>query len=334
MIKFRLEELDVFRGVAALIVVIYHYTTRFNEKYVHSDELLFELPLKYFGVDFFFVVSGFVIFMTINRTNKSMDFVVSRFSRLFPAYWLAIILTTIVMLTFGLPDKTLSISQVLVNFTMLQEFMGVEPVDSVYWTLTRELIFYASILIIYKLGFTNRIIPIISIWLLIQLFSELMLIYTGYFPWKITFLLNLEYANLFGAGIVFYLLKTKPELKYLHYLIALCLINYFIRHGLELGLLTGLIYASFYLFIYGKLSFICVKPLIFLGTISYSLYLIHENIGFIIIRLLSDFGINSNIAILATIFMSIILASTMTYKIERPANVWLRNRYKNRLITT
>ena len=145
MNKFRLEELDVFRGVAAFIVVLYHYTTRFQEKYVHTDELLFEVPLKYFGVDFFFVVSGFVIFMTINRTTKSMDFIVSRFSRLFPAYWLAIILTTIVMLTFGLPDKTLSLTQVLVNFTMLQEFLNVEPVDSVYWTLTRELIFYVLV---------------------------------------------------------------------------------------------------------------------------------------------------------------------------------------------
>lgn len=328
--KIRLQELDVFRGIAALLVVIFHYTTRYDDKYGHVGALLFKLPFGYFGVHFFFVISGFVIFMTIKNTNKSMDFIVSRFSRLYPAYWFAVGLTSILMLSYGLPDKSLTFSQIIVNLSMLHEFVNVDSVDGVYWTLTRELMFYAWILFLFKLGLTDKIVYVISAWLSLQLISSIVEHTFGYFPWKITFFLNLEYANLFSAGIIFYLLKNNLQSTYLHFLIVLCLFNQYIRYGEELTILLSTVYLMFYLFVYDKLKFICISPLLFLGSISYSLYLIHENIGFMLIKKLSEYDININIIVLTTIVLSILLASFITYKIERPANVWIRSRYKSR----
>jgi peptidoglycan/LPS O-acetylase OafA/YrhL len=80
----RLLELDVFRGLAALAVVLFHYTTVYERTYDHHDEMLFDFSLGHYGVQLFFIISGFVIFMTLNRTKSALDFVVSRFSRLYP----------------------------------------------------------------------------------------------------------------------------------------------------------------------------------------------------------------------------------------------------------
>ena len=89
----RLVEIDALRGVAALAVVLFHYTTRFTELFKPGTLPTISFPGGHYGVNLFFIISGFVIFMTLEKTARPLDFVVSRFSRLFPAYWAAIFLT-------------------------------------------------------------------------------------------------------------------------------------------------------------------------------------------------------------------------------------------------
>ena len=82
----RLSQLDAIRGVAALMVVLYHYTMQY-QKFLGVDYgVSFAFPWGWLGVHFFFMMSGFVIFMTLCRTATGADFLVSRFSRLFPTY--------------------------------------------------------------------------------------------------------------------------------------------------------------------------------------------------------------------------------------------------------
>lgn len=100
----RIKELDALRGLAALAVVLYHYTTQYEKLFGHTGVLGWQFQYGSHGVHLFFMISGFVIFLTLDRVKKSRDFVISRFSRLFPAYWFAIMLTTIVVWTFGLLD--------------------------------------------------------------------------------------------------------------------------------------------------------------------------------------------------------------------------------------
>ena len=101
--KSRLVEVDALRGLAALAVVLFHYTTRFTELFAPNPPPTFSFPDGHYGVNLFFIISGFVIFMTLEKTSRPMDFVVSRFSRLFPAYWVAIILTLSITHLLGLP---------------------------------------------------------------------------------------------------------------------------------------------------------------------------------------------------------------------------------------
>jgi peptidoglycan/LPS O-acetylase OafA/YrhL len=106
----------------------------------------------HYGVNLFFIVSGYVIFMTLHRTREPMDFVVSRFSRLYPAYWVAVGLTFAVTALLGLPGKEVSFGQALGNLLMFHGLLGVPDVDNVYWTLQVELLFYAGMFTVHAMG--------------------------------------------------------------------------------------------------------------------------------------------------------------------------------------
>src|ERR1700686_2691801 len=113
-------QLDVLLGIAALMVLLFHYTERFHELYGHAPGMvLFTIGRQ--GVDLFFIISGFVIFMTIEKTRRGLDFVVSRFSRLFPAYWIAVSLTFFIVHVAGLPGREVTPSAALANLSMLAE---------------------------------------------------------------------------------------------------------------------------------------------------------------------------------------------------------------------
>jgi peptidoglycan/LPS O-acetylase OafA/YrhL len=75
----RIIELDALHGIAALVVVLFHYIDWYDKVRGHSTDPLFWLPWGELGVQLFFVISGFVIFMTLQRSKRPMDVVVSRF---------------------------------------------------------------------------------------------------------------------------------------------------------------------------------------------------------------------------------------------------------------
>lgn len=99
----RLHEIDALRGVAAMAVALFHYTTRLTELYGARSGADVSFGHGHYGVNLFFVISGFVIFTTLEKMSRPMDFVVSRFSRLFPVYWAAIFLTLSITHALGLP---------------------------------------------------------------------------------------------------------------------------------------------------------------------------------------------------------------------------------------
>jgi peptidoglycan/LPS O-acetylase OafA/YrhL len=86
----RVVELDVFRGVAALWVAMFHLTLRYDEAFLHQPAPLKPLLDGTYGVELFFMISGFVILMTLQRSRSWVDFAVHRFARLYPAYWLSV----------------------------------------------------------------------------------------------------------------------------------------------------------------------------------------------------------------------------------------------------
>ena len=327
----RVAELDALRGLAALAVVAFHYTTFYQQEQGHLQPLGFGFPAGNYGVHLFFLISGFVIFMTLERTRTAMDFIVSRVSRLFPAYWAAIVMTAIVVYTLGLPKQKIPWADVAANVSMLQEILGFEHLDGSYWTLQVELLFYAQMLFWFMLGQLKRIHWIIALWLAMAVAYALTEQRHVHFSYTLRELLLLRHIPFFALGILFYRVHTRPGEWRLNFaMIALSLFAIGIAYTpvfLAAGVACCVIFA---LFVTHRLRWLRAVPFVFLGSISYSLYLLHQVIGFALIYRLEAAGVPSLAAVALTAVAVLALATALTYSVERPAMRCLRDGWRRR----
>ena len=136
----RLGGLDALRGSRRSVSYSIIFTWYYGQGVSYYFAPSFSFPLGRYGVDLFFVISGFVIFMTLNRSANIRAFAVSRFARLYPVFWTAV---GIAVAARALDGKLrMSSGDILANLTMVPELFGAPFVDGVYWTLFYELIFY------------------------------------------------------------------------------------------------------------------------------------------------------------------------------------------------
>jgi peptidoglycan/LPS O-acetylase OafA/YrhL len=329
----RLLELDALRGIAAVGVVLFHYIVAFANRYDHPSEI-FSI-LRYFrygkhGVELFFIISGFVIFMSLERTKNSSDFVFGRFSRLYPTYWMSVILSFAIVTIARLPDLHIDGKDALVNLTMFQEFLNVPHIDGNYWTLEIELSFYVIMLLLHVTKCLRKIDTVAITWLLLISVNFLLdKAQISLFDQRLRTFFILDYAHLFIIGMLLYKIFYSQETSFRKYAIILaCLLFSFFKGGSEYALFALLFTTVFILILRGKLTSINYKPLLFLGTISYSLYLTHLNLGLVTIKTLENFGINVNIGILISLILSVLLATAITFIIEKPAIKFMKEKYK------
>jgi peptidoglycan/LPS O-acetylase OafA/YrhL len=327
----RYKELDSLRGIAALSVVMFHFTWGYDNALKNLDNNKFYFTYGYLGVHLFFLISGFVILMTLSKTKKTTDFAISRFSRLYPAYWAGIVMTVLITSLISSPfQQQYTIGQVLINFTMLQSLVKVKDVDSAYWTLSIELIFYCIMWIVFLVKGLRHIQWICFFWLILCLaFSLFPIPFSNY----VRFILILKHAPLFIAGMLFYQLKKRESSFFSHLLILLSLFTeYTLLFELDqkpiVYVLVTFFYGLFYLFVFEKIKFLSNKILYFLGTISYSLYLIHQEIGMSIIYLLKKTIDKEWFYLPATISFVLLLASLLNIIIEKPAMRLIRGEHK------
>jgi len=321
--QIRFLQLDALRGLAAFAVMIFHYTLPY-----HADSPLNILSYGQYGVQLFFVISGFVIFMTLNKAKSLNDFVVSRFSRLYPTYWSTLLITFLAVNLSGLLVYKFSIIQLLVNMTMLQHWFIVKDIDGVYWTLTVELNFYIFMAIIYKLKLINKIEVVGTIILILMIFTH---IAVNKYDLPIYFALPiLHWWHLFFAGVLFLKLKNenvKKNIKYI--LISACLGIHFYLYGLISSFIVVCIFILFLMFTVNKLNWLNNRYFVFIGSISYALYLVHAVNGDIIFAYLSRFTDLLYVKVTITSLISIIIAATITYLVEKPSIDFIRRSYNN-----
>jgi peptidoglycan/LPS O-acetylase OafA/YrhL len=334
----RVLELDALRGLAAFAVLLFHYTTHYTYRYSPSYPTAFHFPLGMYGVELFFIISGFVIFMTLEKTEKPMDFVVSRFSRLFPGYWVSIVLNFITVKIFLLKVPAWcnpTARDALVNLTMLQEWFGAKQVAGVYWTLTLELSFYCLIFGVFILRKLKYIEALGALWLFLMVLNYQYLWRVHlHAPQILVVSKLLLFGHLFFAGILFYKLKVQGNTWYRHVFIGLCLVIHFMlrnemRDTPDSFICTAIFFFIFYLFSFNLLEWIVQKPLVYLGTVSYSLYLIHENIGYLIINRLYAMHANPWVCFFVPMVCALLIATIITYGVEKPAMKYIRREYKH-----
>jgi peptidoglycan/LPS O-acetylase OafA/YrhL len=153
----RYDFIDSIRGIAALCVVFEHVLGILAkhmgpEQVAFADAIVNRFGFGKFGVVLFFIVSGFVVPFSLRgpRWQGLRHFAISRFFRLYPAYWVSI-LAALILIPWAL-DPPASVGSVLVNLTMLQQFVGVPNLMLLYWTLQIELIFYVFCAFVFVCG--------------------------------------------------------------------------------------------------------------------------------------------------------------------------------------
>lgn len=332
--KNRIIELDALRGVAALLVVLFHYTTKYASIYgIEYTVSVFNFSYGHYGVDLFFIISGFVIFLTLQKCKNGFYFVYNRVARLYPTFWVSLIITFSATTLFAPERLQRTFEEFLVNLSMIPSLMGYRFIDGVYWSLVPEIFFYAFMLLVFLFKKLDKIELIGFFWLLIMLVNSIFIKKFENLDFFTT-ILNLQYGMLFLIGINFFKIYNKESNWVNHLQIALSvLVAFYVNQKQEYLLILFLLIIVFYLFVYDKLFFIKIKPLLFIGKISYSLYLVHQFIGYIIIQnLIQNHITNYYILIIVPFLISCGIAFLIVRFVEIPSNRFLKNIYKNKII--
>lgn len=289
------------------------------------------------GVSLFFMISGFVIYMTLEKITKSKQFIINRISRLYPTYWASVSFTFILLISYffiygpSASHPKPSALQYMANMTMFQYYLGANDMDGSYWTMIIEMIFYIGMLILFhfkKLKYLN----LIGFFVCIFMVSSVLIFPDTVIKKIITYIPFLQFSSLFFAGTLFYKIYTENKNKLINYiLIFTCLLSQIIinanfnpSHHLmhyNYSLMIIFYFIIFILFINNKMKIIAVRPLLFLGKISFALYLIHLCLSTVFIIPFATNKLHLNLWI-ASFFIAlpitIFVAAFITYFIEIP----------------
>lgn len=329
----RFSNLDALRGIASIFVAFQHFmfsrgndTTIFNKIiYVLTDTLL----VGKMGVTIFFCISGFVISWSLSRSTFK-TFWIARFFRLYPIYWFSIL----VAVSLGIMvsnDNFIAI--LLANLTMLQGYLGYPHLVGVYWTLGIELAFYVFVSLVFLLNKLDDLKFIFNLSLVFLLVAVFLAIARFYIGKQLPVVLPLAMSLMFWSVLVKMLLvdqvdgaKNKVIIFLLIFLLVMPVIsmlaymntwkdntwsNYTYCYYLAVGIF--LLVANYRFF---------TNPItVYLGKISYSIYLFHilvmKYFESTFRYLETNFGMFA--MFLAYMFILITLSSLTYFLIEKPA---------------
>ena len=217
--KITFGGVDILRFLAAVMVMVYHYgfwvwaypdgvSARATGGVPPQPAIGAWVESGWVGVQIFFVISGFVIAFSAERSTP-LRFFEARVKRLAPAVWICAPVTALVLLIVGLSWPT----DAVIRLVRTGLFAPYAPwVDSVYWTLGIEIAFYAVVWTLLRLGrFHQMEIVAIAIGLVSTLFWCL------YYPldWanlaetRTLDLLLVHHGVFFATGVMLWLMRFK-----------------------------------------------------------------------------------------------------------------------------
>jgi peptidoglycan/LPS O-acetylase OafA/YrhL len=300
----RIASIDGLRTVAILGVVAFHYCYRWGpplnpESLYPYGAALASLPGVRFGgggVQLFFVISGFVIAMTLERCRTPGEFVVRRYARLGPAMLLFSVITFAAMHVIPHAPFPEHAAWFLSAITFIDpRFLNriapsidFQSIDDVYWSLYVEVQFYALACLVY---FTAGKRFRVMMGLLSAVACALLLVRVPLASPVSNNLLIPAFLPWFVMGVGFHALAPRAERLVGGVLISLGTLELLAQNAAGVAdavpisgvVLVPILFAAAIWFrpLVAVLSW---KPVATLGVASYGLYLIHQNVGVAILH--------------------------------------------------
>ncbi|UVS80180.1 acyltransferase [Actinokineospora sp. UTMC 2448] len=324
---------DVVRVVAVLAVVVGHITRDGPVVHPELGPFAVHLPVL-FGANTLLVVSAYFICVTVRR-GRTARWLGHKLARVLPPYLVAAVVTYAVLRVaaprFGwyTPDSTDLFANVLLIQTWSPEF---HFIDGSYWTMSAQVLAFAVAALLaprrwlrgpalMALLWALIVVPVV-VQLLIRRQEDglLRLVYDG---------MTLHRAAVFGVGVAVWL-WTQDRLSGFHltaYSVAM-LIGMEVHTRSEdtastaafgIALLVLAAAAGGPDWNVGPLA----RPITWLGGISFGVYLVHQELGYVIARLLVDMGVGQVGRFLTCLIAAVVLGWLLTRVVERPAHAWL-----------
>ena len=313
--KDRIAELDLLRFLAALSVVVYHLVTLPDPTTPTGHMIKWTARFGWMGVPLFFMISGFVILWTA-QAKDGYAFVVSRISRLYPSFWVAVLLTSVVV--WG----SFSPMTVVANLTMIPQRLGAPYVDGVYWTLDFEIMFYALVFLLIVTRQMRRIEICLAIWAVVCAVG----IYKP-LPW-----ITLSgQAAFFLSGCCLFLIRSRGPSRERFAILAvsmfLCVVSALTQQSgftkstqLSVQVVTAstvvVFHALFLAVALRRLRLPDLRLWYWLGSLTYPLYLVHNVIGK---HIYAQLGFSPWMNVACVITVVLCLATIMAVTIEQRA---------------
>lgn len=335
----KITQITFTRFVAALAIVISHFN---KDVFLYKIPYLSEVFLRAnVGVSYFFILSGFIMIVAYHKKEKIgySDYYRNRFARIYPLYAVGLLL-----LWFTREEKFMFKDILLYLFGLQSWIPGKAMVlNFPGWSISVEFLFYLLFPFLYNYLYSkkNKSIWVITIliWIVTQIFSNLYMnsgFYEGphteshdfitYFP-----LLHINEFLIGNLAGLFFIKNYQQNnfdlsisLAFLAILLCLIFVPLYFHNGL-----MGILFIPFIILISrnsGVLTKIfALKPLEYLGEISYAIYITHIPVLYILRQLIWKKYI-FDIDIMFGIYMVVLLLSSALFYqlIESPAREFLR----------
>lgn len=342
----RINYLDGHRGIAILLVMLFHAFSRWPELVPYTNEYA-EFPLFQFGflgVQLFFILSGFVILMTLEKCTNFKEFIYHRWLRLFPAMLIcSLIIYFSADYFFERPNGDPSVKDLIPGLTFidpyyLSKLIGVvNNLEDAFWSLYVEFKFYVISALLYFLIGSKKLVVSLFVLFILWFFLTQLQQHTDnrliYYSLSLTNHLSLKYFGWFAAGASFYLYTKHDDKQWFWYGVVICILSSLaaaiVSHSVEV-LVAILIISLFFsasLISVNIQQFLSNKFLLFLGYVSYPLYLLHENMMISFVIKFNDL-LPQKLSFLLPVFAITIIASiayVIAKYIEKPVKNIIKN---------
>lgn len=316
-------QIEGLRGCALLMIVVYHLVDRFQQIYLNTSIRWMDM-WGTFGTTCFFLISSFFLVNVENKHRSIQEivhFFIKKVLRLWPCYFVCITLTYIVTHIWFLPGRTVEIKDYILNLLWVNRFVGSPYIDGAHWYLG-VLISVTILLLLFDYFRIQRCQIVYLIWMVVEILFEKLT------SLRETYILGGPFIGIICTGIALRFIlslacnwdtsRLTELLKWSGVIFASLLCTFLLRGGI---CALEQCFASFIIAVCALEKCPCLKNriLIFLGTVSYPVYLIHQNIGYVIEYQIMKFTGSWNYAIagLAVLF-TIVCGIGLYYLIENP----------------